>query len=203
MTRHPGAGGVFFNGTIDRNSFTYNSATQTLGFNYASADTGGLAKGVIGSVSPWGASGNQGLLTLSLAGQMAQPWGNVAGVTFGVFAAFVAPEALIPEEAAAAGLGLGGTAVIGKMADIAPELLGPGERTLDLPYLENPQADAVQNSQKLRLEMREGRPIKDATALKYSNDPNKFNTGYLRLERNILRNHGWTYSNGYWFPPQR
>jgi RHS repeat-associated protein len=93
--------------------------------------------------------------------------------------------------------------VIGKMPDLVePGALSPGERTLDLPDLQDPQANWVQNSSKLRKAIAEGRPIRDLTAQKYGG-LKQFNTGFLRAERNILENHGWTYSNGYWYPPGR
>jgi len=98
-------------------------------------------------------------------------------------------------------LGLEGQPVIGKMADL--EDLGAGERELALPDQLEPQANWVQNSRRLRQEMAEGRPIKDNTALKYGNNPNAQNSGFLRLERNVLRDRGWSYSNGYWYPPGR
>jgi RHS repeat-associated protein len=93
--------------------------------------------------------------------------------------------------------------VIGKVPDLAgPGALTPGERTLELPDLQEPKANWLQNSSKLREAMGEGRPIRDVTAQKYGG-LKQFNTGFLRAERNLLENHGWTYSNGYWYPPGR
>jgi hypothetical protein len=83
------------------------------------------------------------------------------------------------------------------------EQLGPGERTLDLPDQGNPQANWAQNSSKLREAMSEGQPIRDASAEPLANGKPANNTGFLRAERNLLENHGWTYNNGYWYPPAR
>jgi RHS repeat-associated protein len=91
-----------------------------------------------------------------------------------------------------------GTSVIGKMADLEkPGGLRPGEKPLNLKDLGDPKANWAQNSSKLREAMREGDPIRDASA----GNPGS-NTGFLRAERNLLENHGWTMqSDGYWHPP--
>lgn len=88
------------------------------------------------------------------------------------------------------------TVVIGKLPDLAEYELGTGERTLDLSDLGDPQTNWAQNSSKLREAMSEGNPIKDVSAGKAGS-----NTGFLRAERNLLENHGWTLQNGYWYPP--
>ncbi|HEU5233725.1 MAG TPA: RHS repeat-associated core domain-containing protein [Terriglobales bacterium] len=88
----------------------------------------------------------------------------------------------------------GDTVVIGKLADLKD--LGPGERTLDLPNQGSIRANAAQNSSRLREAMNQGRPIRDASAGKEDS-----NTGFLRFERNILQNHGWTLKGDYWYPP--
>jgi len=50
--------------------------------------------------------------------------------------------------------------------------------------------------------MAEGRPIKDATALKYGG-LDKMNTGFLARERAVLAKSGWTYDGrGSWWPPR-
>jgi len=92
-----------------------------------------------------------------------------------------------------------GGLVIGKMnsdGTLKDGVLGPGERTLDLPNQGGAQANWVQNSSKLRQAMSEGKPIRDASA----GNPGS-NTGFLRAERNLLQNHGWTLKGGYWNPP--
>ncbi len=74
----------------------------------------------------------------------------------------------------------------------------PGERTLDQPDLGDPKANWAQNSSKLREAMSGGNPIRDVSAGKPGSD-----TGFLRAERNVLENQGWTLqSDGYWYPPQ-
>lgn len=99
----------------------------------------------------------------------------------------------------------GGRAVIGKLDDIAPGRLRPGENNL-LKHLEgdlgSPQANWGRNSSVLRTEMNKGLPIRDASV-----DPATGqllnNTGFLRAERNLLQNHGWTYdaATTMWSPP--
>jgi RHS repeat-associated protein len=95
----------------------------------------------------------------------------------------------------------GGGVAIGKLADLAK--LGPNQRTLlsALPNLGNPRANWYQNAGVLRSEMAKGFPIMDASVDSAGRLIN--NTGFLRAERNMLTNRGWTYnpSNGYWFPP--
>jgi hypothetical protein len=66
-----------------------------------------------------------------------------------------------------------------------------------MPNQGSDQANTAQNAGRLRFEMGKGEPIRDASAGKAGSD-----TGYLRMERNILQNHGWTLqSDGYWHPP--
>jgi len=91
-------------------------------------------------------------------------------------------------------------AVIDKMADLNKGL-GPGERQLDLPNLNDPKLNWVQNSSRLREAMAEGKPIRDASAEPLVNGKPGNNTGFIRAERNLLENHGWTLRGGYWNPP--
>jgi RHS repeat-associated protein len=92
-----------------------------------------------------------------------------------------------------------GNVVIGKLNDLEqPGGVGPGERTLDLPDQGSPKANWEQNSSKIREAMAEGRPIRDASASNPQSD-----SGFLRAERNLLRNHGWTQQGDYWYPPKR
>jgi hypothetical protein len=65
-----------------------------------------------------------------------------------------------------------------------------------------PQENWAANSSVLRRVMNEGNPIRDVS-LDAEGNPAK-NTGFLRAERNLLENHGWSlHSDGYWHPPQR
>ena len=92
-----------------------------------------------------------------------------------------------------------GGVVIGKMADLEKSgALKPGEKTLDLPNQGSPKANWAQNSSKLREAMSEGKPIRDASA----GNPGS-NTGFLRAERNLLQDHGWTLKGDTWFPPNK
>ncbi len=96
-------------------------------------------------------------------------------------------------------LGIDDTVVIGKMEDLGE--LGAGERALDLPNRGSPKANWAQNSSRLRQAMNEGKPIRDASAGPLENGAPANNTGFLRAERELLQNHGWTYHDGYWYPP--
>jgi RHS repeat-associated protein len=91
-----------------------------------------------------------------------------------------------------------GGVVIGKQTLLdTPGTLRPGERTLDLAEdMGSPKANWAQNSGKLREAMSEGQPIRDASA-------GGSNTGFLRAERNLLENHGWSLKGDYWYPPNR
>jgi len=83
------------------------------------------------------------------------------------------------------------TLVIGKLEDI--KTIGANERLLDLPNQGTPKLNWIQNASKLRECMRVGDPIRDASGgfLK--------NTGFLRAERELLKNHAWEYKDGYWW----
>jgi RHS repeat-associated protein len=97
-----------------------------------------------------------------------------------------------------------GGVVIGKMADLNGQgALRQGERQLDLPNLNNPKANWAQNSGKLREAMSEGKPIRDASGEPLAGGRPANNTGFLRAERNLLENHGWSYRGGYWYPPAK
>ena len=65
-----------------------------------------------------------------------------------------------------------------------------------LPDMGNPKANWHQNSGILRSVMNEGVPIKDVSMFPMDN------AGFLGAERNLLQSRGWTYLEGYWYPPQ-
>ena len=95
--------------------------------------------------------------------------------------------------------------VIGKMGDLkVPGAIRSGEQALvdDLIDLGGPKANWAQNSSRLREVMARGKPIRDASAEPLENGMPARNTGFLRAERNVLENHGWTYHDGYWYPPK-
>jgi hypothetical protein len=114
----------------------------------------------------------------------------------------LAYDELAPESLLAA---RGGRAVIGKLDDIAAGKLRPGENNL-LKHLEgdlgSPQANWARNSSVLRTEMNKGLPIRDASVDPVTGQLLN-NTGFLRAERNLLQNHGWTYdpATTLWSPP--
>ncbi len=95
------------------------------------------------------------------------------------------------------------TYVIGKMRDLTS--LRRGEASL-LPFLDDDLGSAAanwaQNSSVLRSIIRMGRPIRDASAHLDDSHPDVVHS-FLRMERNLLRNQGWTFdrSTGYWYPP--
>jgi hypothetical protein len=93
--------------------------------------------------------------------------------------------------------------VIGKVKDLAPENLRDGESSLldRLPDQGNPQANWQQNSGVLRQEMGKGLPIRDASVDSAGNLAN--NNGFLRAERGLLQDRGWTYDpkTTMWNPP--
>jgi RHS repeat-associated protein len=105
-------------------------------------------------------------------------------------------------------------AVIGRVDDLtAPGALRPGERTLlsRLPDKGNPKANWKQNSSVVRDEMRNGQPIRDASAHKPdnfavptpSNPTRTVRQTFTGAERNAFRNKGWTFDGQYWNPPTR
>ena len=94
--------------------------------------------------------------------------------------------------------------VIGKVDDLNATTLAPGERTLldQLPNQGSPRANYVQNDSVLRTEMSRGVPIRDASVSPTTGELVN-NTGFLRAERDILLNHGWSFDtkSAYWLPP--
>lgn len=95
--------------------------------------------------------------------------------------------------------------VIGKMPDLeALDAIGPGERTLleDLPDLGSDEANLAQNQQVLLKAMDEGQPIRDASVDTATGQPKAGSeSGFLKMERDTLRNHGWTLAGDTWYPP--
>jgi len=99
------------------------------------------------------------------------------------------------------------TPVIGRMNDIRN--IGTNEyRVADLlPDQGFPQANWKQNSGVLRSIMNKGNPIRDASPFNSILDPKLGVAGtqnantFLHMERNLLYEHGWRYSNGFWKLP--
>jgi RHS repeat-associated protein len=89
------------------------------------------------------------------------------------------------------------TVVIGRMADL--KSLGGEEFSLTdrLPYRGNAKLDWRQNAGVLRAEMRQGRPIRDAS-------PGDEEGQFLNAERLLLKSRGWTPNANatYWMPPR-
>jgi hypothetical protein len=89
------------------------------------------------------------------------------------------------------------TTVIGRLQDL--QKLGAGEKSLldRLPYRGDNKANWQQNAGVLREVMRLGRPIRDAS-------PGDTSGQFLNAERNLLRDHGWTFDaqTNFWMPPK-
>ena len=89
--------------------------------------------------------------------------------------------------------------VIGRGADLAkPGVLGPGEYKLSWPSTGETKSEWKINSGLLREEMRNNRPIRDAS-------PNNNDGMYLNAERNLLKSSGWERdeSTHLWNPPKK
>jgi RHS repeat-associated protein len=104
------------------------------------------------------------------------------------------------------GLGAGlrnagkGSLVVGKLKDLETASLRAGERVLNWAEKATPQLNWQENSRLLREAMAEGRPIRDASVDAFGDL--RDNTGFLRAERNLLENQGWSFNpkTGYWNP---
>lgn len=93
--------------------------------------------------------------------------------------------------------------VIGKKADLSkPGNLNDGDTVIGWQSTGNPRTNWLQNSSLLRKAMREGKPIRDVSVNPVTGELRN-NTGFLRAERELLRDHGWQYSTdtGCWHPP--
>ena len=128
--------------------------------------------------------------------------GHIApGVLFAGFRRFSVPRT--PPAPRLPGVG-DDVVVIGKVDDLYATTLAPGERTLldQLPNQGSPRANYVQNDSVLRTEMSRGVPIRDASVSPTTGELVN-NTGFLRAERDILLNHGWSFDpkSSYWSPP--
>jgi RHS repeat-associated protein len=137
-------------------------------------------------------------------GQFAGPIEFLGLAEFAILGPYAGPALVgTAPEIGLTGLGFGaGGLAIGKMGDLnAPGGVNPGEYTLPgkgMPNQGSPQANWEQNASMLRFEMSKGEPIRDASA----GNPNS-ETGFLRAERNLLRDHGWTQQGDYWVPPKK
>lgn len=100
--------------------------------------------------------------------------------------------------------------VIGRLDDL--DVLRPGERSLLSKMKENlgsPAANWKRNSALLRSEMRKGIPIRDASIAKPDSFPvptpdfpdRTMRQTFTGMERNLLRNEGWTLQGEFWIPP--
>ncbi len=94
--------------------------------------------------------------------------------------------------------------VIGKFKDIRD--LKPNEKTLldQLPDRGSPKANCDQNSGVLRKEMKNRRPIRDASVNPENGELIEYPNSFIEMERNLMRNHGWKYdpSQKLWLPPK-
>jgi hypothetical protein len=79
--------------------------------------------------------------------------------------------------------------------------VNPGEYTLSSKGMtdqESYQVNMEQNASMLRFEMSKGKPIRDVSV----NNP-QGETGFLRAERNMMRDRGWTKQGDHWYPPSK
>ncbi len=189
------SGGYWVNGAVTNAQIDSNSVTLT-------GTTNGVDNNTHSSYLTNGDvplnSFAQGVFSQPVIGYARGTVNNYIAPPLMTFLSFAVPGALVAGGPEITSLGIaGGTApvVIGKVADLK-EGVQPGERTLDLPDQGNPQSNWAQNSGRLREAMNEGRPIRDASA----GNPGS-NTGFLRAERNLLQDHGWTLQGEYWVPP--
>ena len=87
---------------------------------------------------------------------------------------------------------------------LADGAIKEGERTL-LPQLEgdlgSAEANWARNQRVLIDAMEEDMPIRDASADTAGNFKPGSDNGFLKMERDVLRNHGWELRGNYWFPP--
>ena len=108
------------------------------------------------------------------------------------------------------GLGAGlrgakrGTLVIGKLKDLDAATLQRGEFALEWLNKGNDKSNWQENSRLLREMVSQNRPIRDASVDTVTGALRE-NNGFLRAERNLLENRGWTYSSQtrYWSPGSR
>ena len=97
-----------------------------------------------------------------------------------------------------------GKLVIGKLKDLDPATLQRGEFPLEWLNKGSDKSNWQENSRLLREIISENRPIRDASVNPVTgalaND-----TGFLRAERNLLENRGWTYNpqTRHWYPGSR
>jgi len=94
--------GIFVNGTININSFTYNSQTQSLGFNFRNDDTGSFGVGVIAGVALSGGVSDADRFNAVVHGmQIAAPGVNLAANGLRAFGFVVAAPMMVIAECTA------------------------------------------------------------------------------------------------------
>jgi hypothetical protein len=126
----------------------------------------------------------------------------IMGVTTVTGARALASAGPLPGLAAEVGPGQG-RLVIGKLDDLGRRgALKPGERTLSWGDRGSNGENAQVNAGLLRREMNRRQPIRDATIDPVTREPVE-DTGFLRAERYLLRDRGWTYDarSTLWLPP--
>jgi hypothetical protein len=100
--------------------------------------------------------------------------------------------------------GKAGNLVIGKLDDLKPSSLKPGEFVLDWTNKSGTKSNWQENSSLLRQAMSEGNPIRDASIVP-STGALRDSTGFLNAERNLLNSRGWKFNpqTGSWNPPSK
>ncbi len=129
----------------------------------------------------------------------------VTGVGAGIRTAKAVDKAVDTTKAAAKASDVAKPAnktVIGKLRDL--KSLRHGENTLlkHLPDKGSPKLNWKQNANVLKQEMKKGLPIRDATVDTKTGELLE-NTGFLKAERELLKNYGWKYDpkTNLWLPP--
>jgi RHS repeat-associated protein len=100
-----------------------------------------------------------------------------------------------------------GRTIIGRFNPATAEIEGirAGENSLlkHLPNQGSPKANWAQNASVLRQEMSKGLPIRDAAVDPVTGQLIDYPGRFINAERNLLRDHGWTYNHAsmLWSPP--
>jgi RHS repeat-associated protein len=190
--------GYYVNGTVD--TINENTFGQVTGYSGTGDQPGTLISGNLSPTNPDVPLNffAQGVVSQPVLGYARGTANNYIAPPLLGFLSFAVPGALSAAAPEITTLGIAGgpeTVVIGKLVDLESGVR-PGERTIDLPDQGGSKGNWAQNSSRLREAMNEGNPIRDASA----GNPGS-NTGFLRAERNLLPNNGWTLKGDTWYPP--
>src|SRR5262249_11988856 len=133
--------------------------------------------------------GDKQAARIALFGPTADPTnydtnGNYVGPIYGMPPG---PEEIGPEEGPSDCPNAPNKTVIGRMSDITPDKLRPGESTL-LKHMEGdlgPKLNWERNSSVLRREMNKGLPIRDASVNPLTGELIQYPDTFIHMERNL------------------